>query len=140
MNKSSIKLIDINNKPIPAHVEEVAKRILDAAFRVHTALGPGLLESVYETCLAHELSKMGMSFESQTALPVIYNDIVVESGLRLDIFVEKCVIIEIKAVEAMLPIHKAQLLTYLKLAKVRLGLLINFNVVHLRDGITRLVN
>jgi GxxExxY protein len=84
-------------RPIPARVEEVAKITLDAAFKVHTALGPGLLESVYETCLAYELKRMGTNYESQIALPIVYNGITIESGLRLDIFVEKCVIVEIKA-------------------------------------------
>ncbi len=128
-----------NIKPIPQRTEEVGKAVLDAAFTVHTALGPGLLESVYETCLAYELKLAGLIYESQIALPIVYNGITVYSGLRLDLFVEQCVIVEIKAVEAILPVHNAQLLTYLKLAKVRLGLLINFNVVHLRDGITRMV-
>jgi GxxExxY protein len=127
-----------NFPPIPQRTEEIAKAVLDAAFKVHTALGPGLLESVYETCLGQELKFNGIKFESQIALPIIYNGITVDSGLRLDVFVEKSVIVEIKAVEAVIPIHQAQLLTYLKLAKVRLGLLINFNVIHLRDGITRL--
>jgi GxxExxY protein len=140
MDINSRKYKGIQNNPIPQRSEEVAKTTLDAAFKVHTALGPGLLESVYETCLAYELKGMGLMFESQIALPIIYNGITVESGLRLDLYVEKCVIIEIKAVEIINPIHKAQLLTYLKLSGVRLGLLINFNVIHLRDGITRLVN
>lgn len=130
---------DLAFKPIPQRTEEIAKYVLDAAFKVHTALGPGLLESVYETCLAHELRGKGLKLEAQIALPIIYDGITVESGLRLDLFVEKCVIVEIKAVEFVNPIHNAQLLTYLKLASVRLGLLINFNVVHLRDGIVRLV-
>ena len=129
---------EIKKAPIPARTEEVAKIVLDAAFRVHTTLGPGLLESVYETCLAHELKGMGVKFESQIALPIVYNEILIESGLRLDFLVEKCVIIEIKAVEIIIPVHKAQLLTYLKLANIRLGLLINFKVVHLRDGIIRI--
>jgi GxxExxY protein len=127
-------------QPILKKAEEIAKNILDAAFKVHTISGPGLLESVYETCLVHELNQMGLKYEAYTALPRIYDGITVESGLRLDIFVERCVIVEIKAVEMINPIHKAQLLTYLKLSSVRLGLLINFNVIHLRNGITRLVN
>jgi GxxExxY protein len=127
-------------QPIPVRTEEIAKIILDLAFKVHTALGPGLLESVYETCVMHELKGAGLMFESQITLPIIYNGITVESGLRLDVFVEKSVIIEIKAIEIIIPIHKAQLLTYLKLSGVRLGLLINFNVIHLRDGIYRVVN
>jgi GxxExxY protein len=125
-------------QPIPAKTEDVAKAVLDAAFKVHTALGPGLLESVYETCLTHELKLAGLKFEAQVTLPIVYNGISVDSGLRLDVFVEKCVILEIKAVEIVLSVHHAQLLTYLKFSNVRLGLLINFNVVHLRDGITRL--
>ncbi len=129
-----------NLLPIPPRTEEIAKLVLDAAFKVHTTLGPGLLESVYETCLAHDLKGMGLQFEAQITLPIVYNGLTVESGLRLDLFVEKCVIIEIKAVESIISIHKAQLLTYLKLSGVRLGLLINFNVIHLRDGITRVIN
>ncbi len=131
---------NIQIEPIPHRAEEVAKIVLDGAFKVHSALGPGLLESVYETCLAHELRTAGVKFESQTTLPIIYGNMTVESGLRLDLFVDRCVIVEIKAVETILPVHKAQLLTYLKLAKVRLGLLINFNVVHLKDGINRVAN
>ena len=131
---------DLAFKPIPQRTEEIVKYVLDAAFKVHTALGPGLLESVYETCLVQELRGIGLKLESQIALPIIYDGITVKSGLRLDVFVEKCVIVEIKAVEIINPIHKAQLLTYLKLSGARLGLLINFNVIHLRDGIARLVN
>lgn len=127
-------------QPIPARTEEITKIILDSAFKVHTALGPGLLESVYETCVIHELKGAGLKLESQITLPIVYNGITVESGLRLDVFVEKSVIIEIKAVEITLPIHKSQLLTYLRLSGVRLGLLINFNSIPLRDGIYRIVN
>ena len=134
-NTSNKKII-----PIPERTEEVAKAVLDAAFKVHTGLGPGLLESVYETCLAHELKQSGILFEAHTILPMLYDGITVESGLRLDLFIERCVIIEIKAIEIILPIHKAQLFTYLKLSGVRIGLLINFNVIHLRDGIIRMVN
>jgi len=139
MNTRSQSYQGVSGVAIPQQVEVVAKKVLDSAFRVHTALGPGLLESVYETCLAYELKQLDLKFQSQIALPIVYNDITVESGLRLDLFVEKCVIVEVKAVETIVPVHKAQLLSYLKLAHVRLGLLINFNVVHLRDGITRLV-
>ena len=126
-------------QPIPGDVEEIAKKILDAAYMVHTALGAGLIESVYETCLGYELSIMGVAFQAQAELPVVYKDITVGSGLRLDLLVEKCVIVEIKAVENIIPVHKAQLLTYLKLSGVRLGFLINFNVPRLKDGITRFV-
>ncbi len=125
---------------IPPKTEEVAKKVLDAAFKVHTALGPGLLESVYEACLAHELRLMGLKVESQVSFPIVYEGMTVESGFRLDLLVEECVIVEVKAVDIMNPVYKAQLLTYLKLTNTRLGLLLNFNIIHLRDGIDRLVN
>jgi GxxExxY protein len=126
-------------EPIPARTEEVTKIILDSAFKVHTALGPGLLESVYENCLNYELKSNGLLVENQVSLPVVYEGTIIESGLRLDLLVEKCVIVEIKAVENVIPLYKAQLLTYMKLTKIRLGLLINFNTIHLRDGINRLI-
>jgi GxxExxY protein len=129
-----------NLQPIPERTEEVAKYILDASFKVHTVLGPGLLESVYETCLAHELNIRGLEVGSQVSLPVVYEGIKIDTGVRLDIMVEKCVIVEVKAVDVMISVYKAQLLTYLKLSGIRLGLLINFNTIHLRDGISRLVN
>jgi GxxExxY protein len=110
--------------PIPQRTEEVAKKILDAAFKVHTKLRSELLESVNEACLAHELKNAGLYFLAQTTLPIIYEDFKVESGLRIDILVENCVIVEIKAVETIIPVHKAQLLTYLKSSGIRLGLLI----------------
>jgi len=125
---------------IPPRTEEVTKIILDAAFKVHTALGPGLLESVYETCLAYELKMRGLKVESQISLPVVYEGITVDSGLRMDLMIEDSIVVEIKAVESVIPLYKAQLLTYLKLSGIRMGLLVNFNVIHLRDGITRLVN
>jgi len=125
--------------PIPAETDILAKRILDAAFKVHSALGPGLLESVYEACLAYEIRNSGASVETQVALPVIYERVRVEAGLRIDLLVSKSIIVEIKAVETMNPLHEAQLLTYLKLTSMRLGFLINFNVEHLKDGIKRLV-
>jgi len=120
---------------IPTRTEEVTKLILDAAFKVHTALGPGLLESVYETCLTHDLKSTSLKVQTQVSLPVVYDDITVDSGLRLDLLVENCVIVEVKAVENIIPLYKAQLLTYMKLSKTRIGLLINFNTIHLRDGI-----
>jgi GxxExxY protein len=125
--------------PISEQVENYAKVVLDAAFKVHTSLGPGLLESVYETCLAHEIRKQGTLVETQLAIPIIYDGIHLETGLRLDMLVEKQLIVEIKAVEQLNSLYQAQLLTYLKLTGLRLGLLINFNVSHLRDGIKRLV-
>jgi GxxExxY protein len=125
--------------PIPAEVEKVGKSILDAAYRVHTILGPGLLESVYETCLAYEIRAGGLSVETQVAVPVVYKDMLLEGGLRMDLFVEKCVIVEIKAVETMNPVYEAQLLTYLRLTNTRLGFLINITVPHLKNGIKRMV-
>jgi GxxExxY protein len=119
--------------------DHVAKQIVDAAFRIHSNLGPGLLESVYETCLTHELSKRGLQFERQPALPIIYDGVHIEGGLRLDFLVENCVIVELNAVEDMLPVYNAQVLTYLKLSGNRLGLLINFNVRLIRDGIKRII-
>ena len=125
--------------PVPPHVERIGKAVLDAAFKVHTALGPGLLESVYETCTAFETQESGLQVVTQVALPVTYRDIKMDAGLRLDMLVEDCVIVEFKSVEAMNPVYEAQLITYLKLTGIRLGFLINFNVVHLKDGIKRIV-
>ncbi|MGD0752068.1 MAG: GxxExxY protein [Anaerolineales bacterium] len=126
-------------RPIPPEVESVGKKMLDAAFKVHTSLGPGLLESVYEACLAYEIRKSGMTVETQVALPVIYDGVQVDAGLRIDMLVEKCVIVELKSVDSMIPVYEAQLLTYLKLANYRLGYLINFNVPHLRNGFKRMI-
>jgi GxxExxY protein len=125
--------------PVPINVEKIGKSVLDAAYRVHTALGPGLLESVYETCTAYELSESGLSAPTQVALPVTYRDIKMDAGLRPDMIVNDCVIVEFKSVETMNPVFEAQLITYLKLTGIRLGFLINFNVVHLKDGIKRIV-
>ncbi len=108
--------------------------------KVHTALGPGLLESAYEACLAYELRKTGFHVTTQVPLAVTYDDVVLDIGYRLDMLVEDEVIIELKAIESIQPVHKAQLLSYLRLRKSRLGLLINFHVEHLRDGISRIVN
>ena len=108
--------------------------------KVHTALGPGLLESVYEKCLRHELLKRGLRVQSQIWVPVIYDGVEIEGGYKIDLLVEDQVVVELKVVEQILDVHKAQLLSYLKLSNKQVGLLINFNVVHLRDGIRRLVN
>jgi GxxExxY protein len=126
-------------KPIPAETEAVAARILDAAFQVHRTLGPGLLESVYETCVCHELTKAGIEFRRQLVLPIVYDGIRLDAGLRLDLLVADSVIVELKAIESLLPIHEAQLITYLKLANKRLGLLFNFNVSLLKNGFKRIV-
>jgi len=119
---------------------EAAKQIVDAAFQVHTSLGPGLLESVYEVVLAYELEQRGLQVVRQQAIPVVYHDTGIEMGFRADLIVEDKVIVEIKSVEAIAPVHKKQLLTHLRLADKRLGLLINFNVALIKDGITRIAN
>lgn len=134
------KIIQKRFAPIPVVAEVVGKKVLDAAFTVHTALGPGLLESVYEACLVYKLGQQKLLVDTQFALPVTFEDVRVETGLRLDLLVDKMVIIELKSVETMIPLYEAQLLTYLKVTGLRLGYLINFNVVHLKDGIKRLVN
>lgn len=110
-----------------------------AAMHVHSALGPGLLESTYQACLAYELQKRGFSVLTQVALPVIYESVKLDAGYRIDLLINDSLVVEIKSVEAVAPIHEAQLLTYLKLSGKRLGLLLNFNVPHMRDGIHRRV-
>jgi GxxExxY protein len=121
-------------------LNEISGRIIASALKIHTAIGPGVLESVYQTCLLHELKKARLAVRAQAALPVIYDGLHLESGYRIDLLVEDTVIVELKCVEALLPIHKAQLLTYLRLANKPLRLLLNFNVVHLREGIKRVLN
>ena len=118
----------------------IAKEIVDAAFRIHTTLGPGLLESVYQTVLAYELSQRDLRTVSQQSIPVVYDGIRIDTGFRADLVVEEKVIVEIKSVELLAPVHKKQLLTYLRLVDKRLGLLINFHVALIKDGITRIVN
>jgi GxxExxY protein len=119
---------------------ELTERVIGACIEIHRALGPGLLESAYEECLCYELSQTGIKFERQKPLPVHYKDVNLDCGYRLDLVVEEKIIIELKAVESLLPIHEAQLLTYLKLSGITLGLLINFNVAMLKHGIKRIVN
>jgi len=119
--------------------EQLFKKILDACFKVHTALGPGLLESAYEKCLAHELYSQGLKVEAQKPMPLVYEGLALDAGYRLDLFIENEIIVEIKAVESIAPVHLAQTLTYLKLAHKPLGLLVNFNVKHLKDGIKRVI-
>jgi GxxExxY protein len=118
--------------------DPLTQRIIGLAIDVHKALGPGLLESAYEECLCFELTEAGFFFERQRALPVVYRSVTLDCGYRLDVVVEQKVILEIKAVESLLPIHKAQLLTYLKLSGIGAGLLMNFNSVVLKDGLRRL--
>ena len=126
-------------EPLPAEIESLSKQTVDASIKVHRALGPWLLESVYETCLAHELRQRGLKVETQVVIPVVYDGVCLEAGLRLDMLINKQLIVEVKAVEQMNRIFKAQVLTYLKLAHLRLALLINFNVPLLRDGIERVI-
>ena len=119
---------------------ELASKIIGAAIEVHKQLGPGLLESTYETCLVYELKQMGLEVKQQVALPVIYKEVKLDAGYRIDVLVENKVIIEIKSIVTLAPIHTAQILTYLKLKELKLGLLINFNEVLLKNGIKRILN
>ena len=128
-----------HHEALPAETERVAAQIVDSAFRVHSTLGPGLLESVYETCLVHELTARGFKVDRQVAVPITYGDLRLDAGLRLDLLVDDQVVVELKAVEKLLPVFDAQILTYLKLSQHRLGLLINFNVTLIKDGIKRLI-
>jgi GxxExxY protein len=121
-------------------VNHISGQIVDAAMKVHSALGPALLESAYEACLVYELRKRGLKCLQQVLLPVVYDGVTIDTGYRLDILVEDCVIVELKAVEKVMPINEAQLLTHLKLSHLNVGLLMNFNVVPMRDGIKRLVH
>ncbi|MFO7703465.1 GxxExxY protein [Psychroflexus maritimus] len=119
---------------------QISSEIIGAAIEVHKQLGPGLLESAYETCLAFELRKKGFKVERQLALPLIYKDVKLDAGYRIDLLVNDKVIIEVKSLDALAPIHTAQILTYLKLKDIKLGLLINFNSVVVKDGIKRVIN
>jgi len=119
--------------------DDLSHRVIGCALEVHKALGPGLLESAYEQCLAYEMSQAEIRFDIQHALPVEYKGINLDCGYRLDFLIEKQIVLELKSVESLLPIHEAQLLTYMKLAKISIGLLINFNARMLKDGIKRMV-
>lgn len=120
--------------------DSISNLVIAAAIRVHSALGPGLFEEVYKACLKHELVQSGVNVSAEVPLPVRYDGVELQVGYRIDLLVENSLIIELKSVEHFAPVHKAQLLTYLKLAKVRVGLLLNFNTLHLRHGIRRIVN
>lgn len=120
-------------------LNEISYEIIGAAYKVHSALGPGLLESTYEVCLEYELLEKGLKVERQKAMPVLYNNMKLDAGYRIDMFIEDAVIIELKSVDEIAPIHKAQLMTYLKLAGIKLGLLMNFNVTDLKQGINRII-
>lgn len=121
-------------------IEEIAAKIVNAAIKVHMALGPGLLESAYQKCLAYELKKEGLKVECEVSLPLVYEKIIIEAGYRLDMVVEDMIIVENKTVEKILLIHEAQLLTYLKMKKCKVGFLLNWNVPRMKDGIKRMVN
>jgi len=118
----------------------ITEQIIGAAMKVHTALGPGLLESAYEACLAYELAKTGLGLERQKKLPIVYGELRLEEGYRIDLLVNGCVVVELKALVRIDPVHEAQLLSYLRLSGCAVGLLINFHVAHLRDGIRRVIN
>ena len=120
--------------------EEIGHAVIGAAITVHSAVGPGLLESAYEICLTYELEKQGLPVSRQVMIPIRYGDLRVDNGYRLDLLVGTRVVIELKAVEAILPVHRGQLLSYLRLGGFRLGYLLNFHVAHMRDGIVRMLN
>jgi GxxExxY protein len=125
---------------VPDHINQISGAVVDAAICVHKRLGPGLLESSYRLCLVHELTKRGFVVQQELALPIIYDDLKLDSGYRIDLLVADAVVVELKAVDDLLAIHQAQLLSYLKHSGKRVGLLINFNSVLLKDGIRRVVN
>jgi GxxExxY protein len=120
--------------------EEIGHAIIGAALKVHSAVGPGLLESAYETCLIHELEKRRIRVRSQVAVPIRYEELIIENGYRLDLLVGDLVVVELKVVTTILDVHRGQLLSYLKLGGFKLGYLLNFHVAHMRDGIVRMVN
>jgi GxxExxY protein len=126
------------HQEIPQELDVLASSVVDAAFRIHTLLGPGLLESAYQGCLEIELEKRGVAFVSQCFLPIRYEGVVIEDAYRIDLLVGDRLVVELKSVEQLLPIHSAQLLTYLRLSGSRLGLLINFNAPRIKDGIKRI--
>ena len=120
-------------------IENIATQLVDSAIKVHTALGPGLLESAYEICLTHELNKRGLSVECQKSLPIVFDSIRIDAGYRIDMLIENLIIVENKVVDIILPIHQAQLMTYLKLSQCQLGFLLNWNVKYLKSGIQRVI-
>jgi GxxExxY protein len=120
--------------------EEVGRAVIGSAIKVHSAVGPGLLESAYEACLAYELEKQGLRVRRQALVPIRYDELTIDNGYRIDLLIEELVVVELKAVSAILPVHHGQLLSYLRLGGYKLGFLLNFHVAHMRDGIVRLVN
>ena len=138
-NHQTTKVHKKNFTPLPQKIEQTGKDIVDAAYIVHKNLGPGLLEKVYEVCFCHELAKKGLNYQRQVDIPIFYDGITFEEGLRLDVLVEDAIICELKAVDLVNPVWEAQLLSYLKLTNKRLGYLINFNVVNIGQGIKRII-
>ena len=120
--------------------DAIASEIVDSAMKVHTKLGAGLLEGAYQACLMHELGKRDLSVKQQVPMPVYYDDIKLDIGYRIDLLVNDAIVVELKSVERLLPLHSAQLLSYLRLGHYHLGLLLNFNIVHMREGIKRVIN
>jgi GxxExxY protein len=120
--------------------EDIGRAVVGAAIKVHTVVGPGLLEGAYETCLIYELGKQDLPVRRQVSIPIRYEDLTVDNGYRLDLLVDDRVVVELKATETILPVHRAQLLSYLRLGGFKLGYLLNFHVPHMRDGIVRIVN
>jgi GxxExxY protein len=128
-------------EPRPATPENrVGTQIISCAIAVHSALGPGLLENTYERCLAHEISKRNLRASAQVSIPLRYGDLLIEDAYKIDLLVDNLVVIEVKAVETVLPVHQGQLVSYLRLGGYKLGYILNFNVAHMRDGIIRRVN
>ncbi len=127
------------HKPIPEDINNIGRLIVDSAFTVHSNLGPGLLEKVYELCFCHELAKRGLKYNRQIDIPIVYDNLTFKEGLRLDVLVEDCIICELKALENVNPVWEAQILSHLKLTGNRLGYLINFNVPMIKNGIRRFV-
>jgi GxxExxY protein len=138
--KNELTTEDAEDRGGNMEINEITGIIIDSAMKVHSSLGPGLLESAYEHCLKYELHKRGLSFKSQIELPIEYDGVKIDAGYQLDLIVEDQVIVELKAMEILLPIHEAQLLSYLKLSGKKVGLLINFHALHLKDGIKRMVS
>ena len=138
-NHENTKTLKRKFEPLPEELEIIGKKIVDAAYTVHRNLGPGLLEKVYEICFCHELSKRGLKYLRQIDIPIVYDGITFQEGLRLDVLVEDKIICEIKAVDLVNPVWEAQVLSHLKLTNIRLGYLINFNVINISQGIKRFV-
>jgi GxxExxY protein len=130
----------VNRISIPPEIERLATLAVDAAFAVHTELGPGLLESAYQACFVHELNLRGVAYQKELPIPLNYKGVRIEVGFRADVVIEQKLLIELKAVEQLLPIHKAQVITYLKLTHLPLGILINFNEVLIKHGLQRVLN